>query len=148
MSHFNRRTFVRLAAVPVVMFLSCASASAHGAFAIGGDTHDSEFGFAAGYAWDQPTEAQAEAHAMDKCKAYPSNAPDHTNKLCKIVANFQHQWLVIALDPDRGMTGFGWALDADLALAQSKALAACQASAPADRKSHCVVGAAQEDKQP
>jgi hypothetical protein len=143
----NRKVW--LTAVAVVSFLAFAApADAHGAFAIGGSTADRDYGFAAGYSWDQPTQQQAEAKAIAQCKAYPSEAPEHTNAKCAVVQTFSHAWLVIAMDPDRGQTGFGYSVNADKETAERNAIALCKSSSPDARKSFCKIAASPRDEKP
>ena len=138
-----------LKATIIVACLTFApNADAHGAFAIGGSTADTDHGFAAGYAWDQPTAQQAEAKAIAQCKAYPSEAPEHTNAKCAVVQSFSHAWLVIAMDPDRGQTGFGFSVNADKETAERNAMALCKSSSPDPRKSFCSIAASRHDQKP
>jgi Domain of unknown function (DUF4189) len=133
-------------------FVACLAfapnAYAHGAFAIGGSTADTDYGFAAGYTWDQPTKQQAEAKAIERCKAYPSEAPEHTNAKCAVVQTYSHAWLVIAMDPDRGQTGFGYSVNVDKETAERNAMALCKSSSPNARKSFCAIAAEQHDEKP
>ena len=124
------------------------TASAHGAFAIGGSTADSQYGFAAGYSWNHDSKEAAERKAIEQCKSYPSEAPDQTNAKCAIVANFSHQWLVIAMDPDAGQTGFGYSIGNDRDTAERNAMGQCKASSPEARRSFCAVAAAKFDEKP
>ena len=133
---------------PAIVLLVAPLAFCHGAFAIGGSTADSEHGFAAGYSWNHATKEQAEAKAMAQCKSYPSEAPELTNAKCAVVANYSHAWFVIAMDPDAGQTGFGYAINSDRATAESTAMGQCKASSPEARKSHCSIAASKLDNEP
>jgi hypothetical protein len=129
-------------------FVAAPAAFGYGAFAIGGSTADAQYGFAAGYSWNQPTQAMAETKAMEQCRSYPSEAPDKTNAKCAIVANYRHAWLVIAMDPDAGQTGFGYSINIDRSTAESNAMGQCRASSPDHRKSHCSIAGAKYDETP
>jgi hypothetical protein len=128
--------------------LAAASpASADGALAIGGNTAEvatNGIVFGIGNNWD--TKDEAEAEAMRQCLAQ-KGAPAAV-ATCKLVEDFRHEWVVIALDPAVGTPGVGWSIDVDKMTAERNALDQCKASSPDARKAYCEVDRESSDTKP
>lgn len=97
-------------------------------------------GYAAGIAYRHKTAAEAEARALRECQSV-EDAPPSTRKLCKIVRVFDNQCAAVALDPQAGTPGAGWAVADTLASARDEALKRCEATAGAARQGECRVTA-------
>ena len=144
------KTFIgRLLLMAGLAMAATASASAHGAIAIGGNTADTaKYGIAVGYAVNQSSKDEAVAQAIAQCKTYPSNNPAETTAHCELAANFDHEWLAISMDPENGTPGFGWSVDANQKAAERNALSQCKASSPTERKKFCVISLSKRDEGP
>src|SRR3954471_15544658 len=85
------------------------TAAAHGALAIGLPDDVAKKGLAVGYSYVYGNREEAEARAMKECASFV-DAPPETRALCRIVERFANECVVIALDPDPGTPGAGWAV--------------------------------------
>jgi hypothetical protein len=131
-----------------IMLAVTSPASAFGALAIGGNTADAATkGIAVGISKNYGTREEAEAEAVKRCLAY-TDAPAETVALCKLVEDYSHEWVVIALDPAPSTPGFGWSIDADKMTAERNAMDQCKASSPDDRKAFCEVASEMSDTNP
>ncbi len=125
------------------LYAVCAFASpAHsaGAVAIAEPADVVADGYAAGIAYRHKTQADAEDRALRECESV-TDAPPATRKLCKVVRTFDNQCAAVALDPQAGTPGAGWAVGDTLALARSEALKRCEATAGTARQGECRVTA-------
>jgi hypothetical protein len=131
-----------------LVLAATSPASAYGALAIGGNTAEAATkGIAVGISKNYATREEAEAEAVRRCLAY-TGAPAETVALCKLVEDFRHEWVVIALDPAPSTPGFGWSIDADKTTAERNAMDQCTASSPDDRKAYCEVASEMSDTNP
>lgn len=130
--------------VAAAVFLSASafvpSAHSAGAVAIAEPADVTADGYAAGISYRHKTQAEAEDRAMRECQSV-EEAPPSTRKLCKIVRSFEDQCTAVALDPQAGTPGAGWAVADTLANARGEALRRCEATAGAARQGECRVTA-------
>jgi hypothetical protein len=128
--------FVALAVAAASPF----AARAMSAFALGLPDDVAAKGVAIGTGYNYSTREGAENRAMQECLKQ-QDAPAETRALCKVVANFDNQCVAVAMDPQPGTPGFGWAVGATAADANNQAMANCRATAGSDRADSCVVSA-------
>jgi hypothetical protein len=96
-----------LAAAILAVVLSCSSASAIGALAIGSCG-------AFGYGYDYPQTAEARASAIANCPGK-----------CSVVADLRRTCAALAIDLKRPCGAHGWAVASRLGAAQNNALRQC-----------------------
>jgi hypothetical protein len=125
----------------LLVVASLGSAWAHGALAIGIPESVQRDGFSMGFAWDKSTPDLARIDALRACLDLQT-APPQARGFCRIATTFSRQCMSIANDP--GGAGWGWAVEATSAVAQSKALASCVSTV---RKS-CSIAATACDTKP
>jgi len=122
----------------IVMLLAAAlpaAASAEGALALGIPPDISASGAAIGWSINKPDGRRAMDSAMEECLRTPQVAPQ-VRAMCKPVRSFHRECIAIAIDPQAGTAGFGWALFPTAAAAERQALDACIAS-DGDRGNNC-----------
>ena len=125
------------------LVLSCAFASpafAVGAVATAEPADVAQDGYSSGISYNFKTAREAEERALQECLATP-DAPPQTKKLCRVIQSFENQCVAVALDPQAGTPGAGWALGETLALARSNALRRCEETAGSERRGECRVTA-------
>ena len=108
---------------------------AAGAVAIGMPSDVASEGVSMGMSSKYDTMDEARASAITECKKHGSAA---TKALCKVVATFQNQCVSMAIDPEPGTPGFGWAIADNVPAATDQAVANCRDSAGASRRDACV----------
>ncbi|MBV6488156.1 MAG: DUF4189 domain-containing protein [Pseudorhodoplanes sp.] len=113
-------------------------ACAEGALALGLPRDIVRQGVAAGYAVNHPDAQAARAQALKECREFAME-PKATTRLCKIVSTFRDQCISIAMDPQVGTPGFGWAIAKTKDLAEKDALSRCVATAGPSRDKFCKV---------
>ena len=133
-----------LAGAALIVIAGGQSANAEGAVAIGMDNDVAAHGVAMGEGHNYQTIDEAEARALQECRARP-NGP---TQYCHVVAHFHHQWLAFSLDPAAGTPGVGWAIGDTQSAAEGQALAQCQATSPDNRKPYCEVSSTSQDTMP
>ncbi len=127
-----------VALLAVCAFVSPANSA--GAVAIAEPADVAADGYAAGIAYRHKTSTEAEDRAMRECESV-EDAPPATRRLCKIVRTFDNMCAAVALDPQAGTPGAGWAVGDTLADARREALRHCEATAGAARQGECRVTA-------
>ena len=115
--------------------LTSTSAIAEGALAVGWTGDVAKDGLAVGTAINYATREAAIATAIEYCRKY-DQAP-RAKVHCKLVATFRRECYAVAYDPKAGTPGAGWAVAADKATAEERAIAICEASAGTDRQGTC-----------
>ncbi len=123
-----------------------APARSEGALALGLPKDVVKQGVAAGYAVNHPNPVSAQEQALKECRTFVME-PQATTKLCKIVSTFRDQCLSIAMDPQAGTPGFGWAIANTKDLAEKDALSRCAATAGRDRDKFCKIDVTKCDGQ-
>lgn len=129
------------------MLLIPSSALAWGALAVGVPPDVVHQGMAYGIANDLPTEADAQADALNKCRTAP-NTTDMARNLCTLVESYSHQCAVVVWDPGNGTPGAGWSVAPTRDLATEQATNNCKATAGADRQQYCAMQGSYCDTQP
>ena len=111
---------------------------ADAALAVGLPADVAKQGIAMGYALNHATKEAAQAEALKRCREF-RDAPQSTRDLCKIVENFRDRCVAIALDPDIGTTGLGWAVAKKQEMAEEIAMEKCVDTAGKKRRDFCRV---------
>jgi hypothetical protein len=127
---------IAVAALSMATMLPAAPALAAGAVAVGKPANVAKNGVAVGLNGDWDTNAHARTDAVTQCKATDVKAS--TRSLCKVVSTFSNQCAAIAMDPQGGTSGFGWAVAHSSWQAKQQAMASCRSSAGA-RSDACKV---------
>lgn len=134
-----------------VVAVACAAAavwpvaaSADGALAIGRPDDVANHGFAFGIVSNVPNANQASDKALDLCRTAKGASGD-ARKVCQVVQTIHQQCAAVAMDPQKGTPGVGWAIAGDKKAAESQALTQCYDTAGSDRRSFCVVSASMCD---
>ena len=131
------RTMLAVTAVMAV----CAFprfANAEGALAVSIVSDVARQGFASGTSRNKTTFEEAEIDAVRNCREEKS-APAATKQLCRVILTFRDQCAAVALDPQAGTPGVGWAVAPTKSEGESIALAACERTAGIKRKGKCEV---------
>ncbi|HEV2283156.1 MAG TPA: DUF4189 domain-containing protein [bacterium] len=130
-----------------VVAVACAAAaawpvtaSADGALAIGRPDDVADHGFAFGMVSNVANASQATDQALDLCRTAKTASGD-ARKVCQVVQTIHQQCAAVAMDPQKGTPGVGWAIANDKKAAETQALAQCYDTAGTDRRSFCVVSA-------
>jgi hypothetical protein len=129
----------RVAAVGLLAALAWPRAgAAEGALAIGLPKDVAKEGIAIGWVINSDTRDTAHERALRGCLDF-KDAPATTRVLCKVIKTFRRECVAIALDPEEGTPGVGWAVAVSTQAAETDALAACVSTAGAERKQYCKV---------
>jgi hypothetical protein len=113
-------------------------AGAEAALAIGLPTDIAKQGLAVGWAVDHATTEAAQADALRRCRE-AKEPPQATRDLCRIVERFDDRCVAVALDPDAGTTGLGWAVAERRDSAEAGAMEDCRASSDETRRTACRI---------
>jgi hypothetical protein len=116
-----------------------------GALAIGQTGNIAADGIALGISADYRTRELARQQALQTCRNF-QGAPERTRALCKLTEAFRKKCAAVALDPEAGTPGAGWAVAKSKDAAESEAMKRCRDSAGRDRREFCKVAASQCDK--
>ena len=111
---------------------------ADAALAVGLPADVAKQGIAMGYALNHATKEAAQAEALKRCREF-TDAPQATRDMCKIVENFRDRCVAIALDPDVGTTGLGWAVAKKQEMAEEIAMEKCVDTAGKKRRDFCRI---------
>jgi hypothetical protein len=104
---------------------SSSGAFAHGAVAVGVTANTTADGVAIGVTWDMPDERAARGQALRACRTY-GTASEAARERCEVVKVFSHQCVSVAIDPDPGSAGWGWAVAPGGDQAEAMAIGACR----------------------
>ncbi len=133
------RIFVGLGLVfSVAIAAGTGPSLGEGALAVGQVGTVAKNGIAMGWAVSQRTEGDAKSEALKQCLDF-KDAPAGTRAACKVVRTFKGQCLSIALDPQAGTPGVGWAVEATAQTAEAAAMAECRRTAGRERNKFCKV---------
>ncbi len=113
-------------------------AAADGALAVGLPSDVAQSGVAFGYAVNYSTRDAAAAAALESCRN-SKNSTDTARSLCSVIDTFRGQCLAIAMDPQDGTPGVGWAIGTTKQKAEIQALAECIETAGESRRGACQV---------
>lgn len=117
---------------------------AHGALAVGLPTSVEREGFAYGVSWDYEQQAAASERALTRCREEDVVAKNH----CRVLKVFTRECVAVAMDPDPGTPGVGWAFGPTKEAASADAIKMCHETAGAPRRQFCAVSNAQCDTTP
>jgi hypothetical protein len=126
-----------LVALAFAAALSPTAVWADGALAIGLPSDVTRDGVAFGWAVRLPR-AEAERVALEQCRT-AQGVPDSARSLCRVFESFSGACVAVALDPEDGTPGFGWAIASTKSAADAQALGDCHRTAGPARQSFCVV---------
>jgi hypothetical protein len=112
-------------------------ARADGALAIGLPADVARDGVAFGWAVRLPR-TEAERVAVEQCRGV-SGVAESTRSLCRVFESFSEACVAVALDPEDGTPGFGWAIAPTKSGAEAQAMGDCQRTAGAARQSFCAI---------
>jgi uncharacterized protein DUF4189 len=130
---------IRGAVAPCLLSLALlhpAGVLAHGAIAIGLPPDVAKTGIAFGLTRNHLSQTEADELALARCREY-KEAPGAA-ALCRIYQSFSRQCVAVALDPQAGTPGWGWAMAPALPAAESQAMAMCRDTAGA-RGDYCEI---------
>jgi hypothetical protein len=113
------------------------NAVAAGAVAVGETSDVAADGYAYGNAVNARSPSEASRLALQRCRNY-KGAPKAVEQ-CKVVSTFTRECYAIALDPEAGTPGAGWAVGPTLEAARERSLAACEVTAGTGRQGKCKV---------
>jgi hypothetical protein len=131
-----QRRVILGAIVLAAVFAQTHPGTAAGAIAIGQPDDVAKRGISMGFSADRDTIAEAKARSMILCR---DSGTLISSTLCRIVATFENQCVAVAIDPQVGTPGFGWAVADTEQASKNKALSACQATAGPSRRDACRI---------
>ncbi|HKX18637.1 MAG TPA: DUF4189 domain-containing protein [bacterium] len=143
----ERRALVAVAVAAMagaVVVVWPVAALADGALAIGQPADVANHGFAFGIVSNASNASQASDQALDLCRTAKTASRDARN-VCQVVKTLRQQCAAVAMDPQKGTPGVGWAVANDKKAAESQALAQCYDTAGTGRRSFCAVSVSQCD---
>jgi hypothetical protein len=118
--------------------LPASQASGEAALALGLPADVAKQGLAVGWAINQASRKAAEAEALRRCREL-QEAPQATRDLCRIVESFNDRCLAVAVEPEAGTTGIGWAVAKDRDAAEEAAMEDCAENSSRKRGKACRV---------
>lgn len=129
--------------LPAVLLLALLpmlphSAAADGAVAVGVPADVSKHGYAYGRTVNAESMSTASEHALYNCRS-AQGASDAARNLCLVVMTFRNQCASVALDPQAGTPGAGWAVAPTRDAAETQALAECVGVAGPGRRDYCKI---------
>jgi hypothetical protein len=126
--------------MPALIFIVALPgvAMADGAIAVGLPKDVAKQGVAIGTSWNYPNPEGANARALQECLSF-MDAPPDTRKLCKVMQTFNRECVAVAIDPQAGTPGVGWAVAPAKSGAESSALQRCKNTAGAGRQQFCKI---------
>jgi Domain of unknown function (DUF4189) len=124
------------AMVLAIVFAQTHPSVAAGAIAIGRPDDVAKRGVSMGFSADRDTIAEAKARSMILCR---NSGTLVSSTLCKVVATFENQCVTVAIDPQVGTPGFGWAVADTEQTSKNKALSTCQETAGPTRRDACRI---------
>jgi hypothetical protein len=112
----------------LILLAACLpfTVQAYSAFAIAQPADIAHQGVADGTGFNYATPAAAQERAMSECNARAEH--EHIQVQCRLMTNFDHKFLVVALDPVAGTPGYGWAISDSQEVATEQALDNCRRS--------------------
>lgn len=117
-----------------------------GALAVGQTNSVARDGIAFGYSDNKPTAGEAVSRALALCRTAPSTPAAQAR--CVLVRTYSNECVAVAMDPEAGTPGAGWAIEPTLAEAEQAALDNCKATAGPDRQAYCAPSASYCDHTP
>jgi len=135
------RKYAALASLGLLLLLAMLEprgAMADGAIAIGLPANVAKDGVAIGTSWNYANPEGAQARALEECRSF-GDAPPDTRKLCKVVRTFKGACVAVAIDPEAGTPGVGWAVAPSKSGAEANAMQKCKNTAGRTRQGFCKV---------
>ena len=127
-----------LAAALLCATLVQSRALADGTIAIAEPRDVARDGFSVGVSYNYQSRAEADAEALHQCRTFEAVTPE-VRQLCAIRATFDNQCVAVAMDPEPGTYGWGWAIYPNQAGADEIALRNCRNASSSDRAGYCQV---------
>ena len=117
------------------------SMAAHGfgALAVGQTGSVAADGIAMGTSWNYASADEANNAALTNCHKWRDKGAPKAAELCRVIATYNNECYAVSLDPKPGTPGAGWAIAADKATAEQRALAHCKLTAGSDRDQFCEI---------
>lgn len=143
-AHIRLRTLLAGALLLAAAAQQADQAGAEAALAVGFPDDVAKQGVAVGWAVNHDTKKAAEAEALRRCRE-AKKPPKATRNLCRIVESFDDECVAVALDPDAGTTGIGWAVAGKQDEAEDAAMDDCMSSAGKKRRNSCRIALARCD---
>ena len=128
----------RLAAVALCAALVQSQALADATIAIAEPQDVARDGFAVGVSYNYGTRGEADAEALHQCRTFMEVTAE-VRQLCAIRATFDNQCVSVAMDPQAGTYGWGWAIYPTQPGADEIALRNCRNASAPDRAGYCQV---------
>jgi len=119
-------------------------AGADGALAVGLPADVAKQGLAVGWAINHATSKAAQAEALRRCREL-KEPPQATRDLCRIVETFDDRCVAVAVDPDAGTAGVGWAVADSQRAAEQAAMEDCMEISGQKRRNDCRITLARCD---
>jgi hypothetical protein len=113
--------------------------AAEGALAVGVPSDVAKQGFAYGYTNNKGSADEARAAALETCRRPSNTKSAEARALCTLIGTYHNQCVAVAMDPEAGTPGVGWAIAANKRAAEAQALTKCEATAGAGRRAACRV---------
>jgi hypothetical protein len=127
------------AACVIALCMLPIAAHAFGALAVGQTASVAKDGIAMGTAWNYESAEKAGSAAQENCRKWKDKGAPNAAKQCRVIATFHKECYAVSLDPKEGTPGAGWAIAADKATAEARAVAHCKLTAGSDREKYCEV---------
>jgi hypothetical protein len=124
------------AMILATVFAKTGPSVAAGAIAIGRPTDVAKRGISMGFSTNRDTMDEAKARSMILCR---DSGTTVSSALCNVVATFQNQCVAVAIDPEVGTPGFGWAVADSQHAAEIRAVSNCRITAGPTRQDVCKV---------
>ena len=131
-----QRRLTLSAIVLAVILAQTGPSVAAGAIAIGRPDDVAKRGISMGFSTNRETMDEAKARSLKLCE---NSGSLRSSILCEVVATFQNQCVAVAIDPQVGTPGFGWAVADTEQASKSKALSNCREIAGPTRRNACDV---------
>lgn len=131
----QRRVILCVMVVAAILAETGPSMAA-GAIAVGQPDDVAKRGVSMGLSTNRDTMDEAKRRSMSLC--VDSGTPV-SSALCNVVATFENQCVAVAIDPQVGTPGFGWAVADTEPAAGTKALSNCQKTAGPTRQAGCKI---------
>ena len=128
-----------LAAIFLLTLSWPSGAAADGALAVGVPADVAKSGFDYGFTNNRSSADDAKTTALELCRKPGPTKSKVAMPLCAVVGSYRDQCVAVAMDPQAGTPGVGWAIAADKRSAEAQALAKCEATAGPGRRAACKV---------
>ena len=127
-----------LAAALLCAALGQSQALADATIAIAEPRDVARDGFAIGVSYNWGTRAEADAEALNQCRTFEA-VTEEVRQLCAVRGSFDNQCVSVAMDPEPGTYGWGWAIYPNQSGADDIALRNCRNASAPDRAAYCEV---------